>query len=220
MVLLSVALIGSRTPIAETERCKGALMTTPIIKTATASDEARAVAVVTLAFSTDPAARWTWPDPKQLLEHFPSVVRAFGGKAFAHGSAHYVDGFAGAALWLPPGVRPDEDALSSLLQRTGSAEFRKDGAAVFDQMGRHHPREPHWYLPIIGVDPFHQGKGYGTALMQHALIPCDRDQKLAYLESSNPKNIPLYERHGFELMGTIQVGTSPPIFPMLRTPRR
>jgi ribosomal protein S18 acetylase RimI-like enzyme len=71
----------------------------------------------------------------------------------------------------------------------------------------------------MGVDPFHQGKGFGSALMQHALTPCDRDRKLAYLESTNPKNIPLYERHGFELLGTIQVGTSPPLFPMLRKPR-
>jgi ribosomal protein S18 acetylase RimI-like enzyme len=195
-------------------------MTTPIIKTATVSDEAPAIAVVVLAFSTDPAARWTWPDPNQYLRHFPGVVSVFGGNAFAHESAYYVDGYAGAALWLPPKVSPDEDALITLLKRTGSTQFQKDGVAVFEQMGRYHPQEPHWYLPLIGVDPFHQGKGYGTALMQHALIPCDRDQTLAYLESSNPKNIPLYERHGFELLGTIQVGTSPPIFPMLRTPRR
>lgn len=194
-------------------------MTTPIIKTATVSDEAPVIAVVVLAFSTDPAARWTWPDPNQYLMHFPSFVRVFGGNAFAHESAYYVDGYAGAALWLPPEVRHDEDALSTLLQRTGSAQVQKDGAAVFERMGRYHPGEPHWYLPFIGVDPFHQGKGYGAALMQHALLPCDRDHALAYLESSNPKNIPLYERHGFELLGTIQVGTSPPIFPMLRTPR-
>jgi hypothetical protein len=49
--------------------------------------------------------------------------------------------------------------------------------------------------------------------MKHALIPCDRDQKPAYLESSNPKNITLHEQHGFELLGTIQVGASPPICP-------
>ncbi len=55
--------------------------------------------------------------------------------------------------------------------------------------------------------------------MQHALIPCDRDHTLAYLESTNQKNIPLYERHGFELLGTIQVGRSAPLFPMLRKPR-
>lgn len=195
-------------------------MTTPSIKTAEISEEASAIAVVVLAFAADPAARWTWPDPNQYLAHFPNFVRVFGGKAFARKSAYCVDGYAGAALWLPPEVHPDENALISLLQSTGSAQFQKDGGAVFDQMGRYHPREPHWYLPFIGVEPFHQGKGYGGALMQHALIPCDRDQTLAYLESSNPKNIPLYERYGFELLGTIQVGTSPPIFPMLRKPRQ
>ncbi|WP_431095423.1 GNAT family N-acetyltransferase [Polaromonas aquatica] len=195
-------------------------MTTPIIKTATESDEASAIAAVVLAFSADPAARWTWPDPDQYLKHFPGFVKVFGGQAFTHQSAYYVDGYVGAALWLPPEVHSDEDALIALLQRTGSAQFQKDGVAVFEQMGRYHPQEPHWYLPFIGVDPFHQGKGCGAALMQHALLPCDRDHTLAYLESSNPKNIPLYERQGFELLGTIQVGTSPPIFPMLRTPRR
>jgi ribosomal protein S18 acetylase RimI-like enzyme len=199
--------------------CGGKIMTTPIIKIATASDAAPAIAVVVLAFSADPAARWTWPDPQQYLRHFPSFVQAFGGKAFAHGSAYCVDGYAGVALWLPPEIHPDEDALITLLQRTMPEPIHKDGFAVFEEMGRYHPKEPHWYLPLVGVDPFHQGKGYGSALLQHALIPCDRDKKLAYLESTNPKNIPLYERHGFAVLGTIQVGTSPPIFPMLRKPR-
>jgi GNAT superfamily N-acetyltransferase len=194
-------------------------MTAPTVKTATTSNEASTIAVVVLAFSADPAARWTWPDPQQYLVHFPSFVKILGGNAFAHGSAYYIDGYAGAALWLPPEVPPDEDALNALLQRTGSAPARKDVLAVFEQMARYHPREPHWFLPFVGVDPSHQGKGYGAALMKHALTRCDHDQTLAYLESSNPKNIPLYERHGFELLGTIQVGTSPPIFPMLRKPR-
>ena len=194
-------------------------MNTPDIKTATATEEASTIAVIVLAFGADPATRWTWPDSNQYLTHFPNFIRIFGGQAFAHDSAYYMDGYAGAALWLPPEIHPDEDALISFLQSTGSAQVQKDGPAVFEQMGRYHPSEPHWYLPFIGVDPFYQGKGCGAALMQHALIPCDRDHTLAYLESSNPKNIPLYERHGFKVLGTIQVGTSPPIFPMLRTPR-
>ena len=194
-------------------------MTAPIIKTAVVSDEASTIAVVVLAFSADPAARWTWSDPQQYLRHFPSFFQAFGGHAFTHGSAYYVDGYAGAALWLPPAVHPDEDALVALVKRTVPEPMHQDVFAVFDQMGHYHPREPHWYLPLIGVDPCHQGKGYGAALMQHALLPCDRDHMPAYLESTNPKNIPLYERHGFAVLGTIQVGASPPIFPMLRTPR-
>jgi GNAT superfamily N-acetyltransferase len=73
---------------------------------------------------------------------------------------------------------------------------------------------------MIGVVPDKQGNGYGSALLRHALERCDSDDKLAYLESSSDKNIPLYERHGFEVLGTIQVGSSPPLFPMLRRPRR
>ena len=27
-----------------------------------------------------------------------------------------------------------------------------------------------WYLPLLGVDPLHHGKGLGSALLQHALV--------------------------------------------------
>ena len=195
-------------------------MITPIIKTAaTASDEASIIDVLVRANWADPAARWVWPDSQRFLMYFPSFVRAFGGKAFAHGSAYYIDDYIGAALWLPPDVHPDENALIALLQRTVSDQIQKDVFAVFEQMGRYHPSEPHWYLPLMGVDPSQQSKGFGSALLQHILIQFDRNNKLAYLESSNPRNIPLYKRHGFELLGTIQTGTSPSISPMLRRPR-
>lgn len=71
----------------------------------------------------------------------------------------------------------------------------------------------------MGVDPFRQGGGFASALMQHALAQCDQYEKLAYLESSSPRSIPFYERHGFELLGTILADKSPPIFPMLRRSR-
>jgi GNAT superfamily N-acetyltransferase len=194
-------------------------MTKQIIKTATASYEASIIDVLVRAFSADPVAQWIWPDSPQYHMHFPSFVKAFGGKAFEHGSAYYVDDHAAAALWLPPNVHPDEDVLNSIFQRTVSEQIQKDVFTLFDQMGRYHPSEPHWYLPLMGVDPLKQGKGFGSALLQHTLVQCDRDSKLAYLESSSPRSIPFYERHGFKLLGTILAGKSPPIFPMLRRPR-
>ncbi|HEX7032572.1 MAG TPA: GNAT family N-acetyltransferase [Nitrososphaera sp.] len=191
-----------------------------IIKTAKASDEAHVIDALALAFVADPAARWVWSDPQEYLTHFPTFVRAFGGRAFANGSAYYVDGYVGAALWLPPNVHPDMESLNSLMQSTTSEGARRDGPEIFEKMASYHPNEPHWYLPLLGVDPFQHGKGLGSALMQHALKQCDRDGKPAYLESSNPKNIPFYERYGFERLGMIQVGSSPRIFPMLRKPRQ
>jgi GNAT superfamily N-acetyltransferase len=196
------------------------IMTQTIIKTAaSASDEASIIDILVRAFSADPVAQWIWPDPQKYHMYFPSFVRAFAGKAFTHRSAYYVDGYVAAALWLPPGLLPDDDRLSSVFQRSVSEQIQKDVITVFDQMSRYHPSEPHWHLPLMGVDPLKQGGGFGSALMQHTLIQCDRDSKLAYLESSSPRSVPFYERHGFELLGTIQLGASPSVFPMLRRPR-
>ena len=195
-------------------------MTTSSTVTATAlSDAEEAVAVIVLAFSTDPAARWSYPEPSRYLAHFPAIVRAFGGKAFSHGTGYRVGEFAGVALWLPPGIRPDDDALTAVLKASVPGDRQAAVFAVFEQMERHHPREPHWYLPLVGVDPVHQRRGHGSALLQHALRQCDQDHVPAYLESSNPANIPLYERHGFQVLATIRAGSSPPIFPMLRVAR-
>lgn len=194
-------------------------MTTAHINIATKSGEGQIIDVLVLAFSADPAVRWLYPDPHQFLTNFPDLVRAYGGKAFEQDTAYYVGGFSGAALWLPPDVYPDEEAVGALLQRTVSEQDQEEVFAVLEQMGSYHPSEPHWFLPFIGVDPAHQRRGYGSALLKHTLMQCDRENKLAYLDSTNPVNIPFYKRHGFELLGEIQVGASPPIHPMLRKPR-
>lgn len=186
---------------------------------ATASDADRAIATLVLAFAADPAARWSWPRAEDFLRNFPLFARAFGGGSFELGCADRVDDFAGVALWLPPGVPSDEEALSALVERTVSPAILEDAGQVFEQMARFHPGEPHWYLPMIGVDPARQGRGIGDRLLAHGLARCDADGLPAYLESSNPRNLSLYRRHGFEPLGAIQHGSSPTLVPMLRKPR-
>ncbi len=193
-------------------------MTPHAVQSATAAEEAAVIAILTLAFDNDPATRWTWPEPKAFLEAFPRFAKALGGAAFGSGTAHRI-GFAAAALWLPPGTEPDDAAIAALMQATADAQTAVDGPAIMRQMTGYRPREPNWYLPLIGVDPAHQGKGLGGALLKHATDICDRDGVPAYLESSNPRNVPLYERHGFEVLGKIQAGGSPTVVPMLRKPR-
>lgn len=175
--------------------------------------------IIVLAFAADPVTRWTWPDPHTYLAAMPRLVRAFGGKAFARGSAYCIGDAAGAALWLPPGVEPDQEELVGLMQSTLTPAQLENAMGLFQQMAGYHPHEPHWYLPLIGVDPAQQGKGLGDVLMAHALKRCDEDRVPAYLESTNSRNISLYRRHGFEALGEIRTKTSPPLVPMLRRPR-
>ena len=193
------------------------------VSTATAdsspADAGRVVAVVALAFSADTAMRTLYPDPQQYLTYGPAFVRAFGGRALDRGAVDYVADYAGAALWLPPGVHADEDALGALLEESVAPPDRDEVNALFGQLEAFHPQEAHWYLPLIGVDPARQGHGYGSALLRHALARCDRDGVPAYLEATAPRNRSLYERHGFEAVGAIQAGTWPPIWPMVRRPR-
>jgi ribosomal protein S18 acetylase RimI-like enzyme len=194
-------------------------MITTTVKTAATSDEEAVVGALVLAFVSDPLVRWAFPDPHQYLSHFPRFVRAFGGKAFENQSAHLAEDCAGAALWLPPGVQPDETILVPVVERAVKAEQLPRVFALLEEMGRFHPTERHWYLPLIGVDPAKHRNGYGSTLLRHALQRVDQDHLPAYLESSNPANISLYERHGFEVKGTIEVETAPPMFPMYREAR-
>lgn len=194
-------------------------MADALIHTATEAHAARCFAALSLAFSGDPACRWAWPDPHEYLEAFPRFARVFGGGAIEHGTANYHEAFTGVALWLPPGVGPDESSLIRVIQDT-VAGSRKDAMfSMFEQMDGFHPRDPHWHLPLIGVDPAHQGKGIGAALLSHVLQVCDREKLPAYLEASSVRNMSLYERHGFEALGRIQVADSPPVVPMARKPR-
>ena len=124
-----------------------------------ARDEDRAVAVITIAFSNDPVARWFLRDPDRYLTYWPALVKAFGGGAFAEGTADSVDDCSGVALWLPPGVGPDEVAMDALASEVVTAEVQDEAFAFMEQQGAFHPTEPHWYLPLIGVDGDKQGHG-------------------------------------------------------------
>lgn len=193
-------------------------MSTVDVRAASEKEQQAVIDVITLAFSTDPMARWAYPDPHTYLAIWPETIKAFGSNAFAHGTVHLVDGGGAAAMWLPPGVQPDSERLELLTERHSPPERQADMSQVFEQMNGFHPQRPCWYLPLIGVDPTSQGLGYGSALLRYALDHVDRTGALAYLESSNPRNIPLYERHGFEVLGSIQAGSSPTIVPMMRRP--
>jgi ribosomal protein S18 acetylase RimI-like enzyme len=165
------------------------------------TDMERLIGVMILAFAADPVARWMYRDPQQYLAYFGRFIRAFAGKAFSTGTAWCIDGNLGGALWLPPGVKLDEDAISTILEESVPRDVMADVSAMFGEMVAYHPRDPHWYLPTVGIEPHLHGKGLGSALLTEALSRCDQQHMPAYLESSNPVNGAFYQRLGFEALG-------------------
>jgi len=182
------------------------------------SHESSTVATITMAFSTDPVARWVYPKAADYFRWFPAFVRAFAGRAIADRTELVTEDYSGAALWLAPEAHPDEKALIQLVTDSLPKSRHAELFELFEKMGDGHPAEDHWYLPMIGVDTSRQNDGIGSGLMKTALERSDRDGLPAYLESSNPRNISLYLRCGFGELGEIRVGDSPPLVRMLRRP--
>jgi len=58
----------------------------------------------------------------------------------------------------------------------------------------------HWFLQILGVDPPHQGKGYASALVRPMLARLDQEKLPCYLETIDPRDVPIYEHLGFQIV--------------------
>ena len=179
----------------------------------------RTIAVVNAAFRKDPVSRWVYPDDAVYEAAFPRIIEAMSGRAFEGNSAFATSDFGGVALWLGPGVESNGEMMGAVIEETVDPATMDDLGGFADLMAAFHLHEPHWYLPFIAVDPARQGKGYGSQLMSYGVAIADRDGLPAYLEATTPDSRRLYERHGFEVVGEIQFGSSPTMWPMRREPR-
>ena len=189
-------------------------MDSPTIIRAAETNKEQVKGVLKLGFANDALLRWVFPDAKAYLESFDHWMEEYSKISFKHDICFAEASFAGASVWHPPGVAFDE----SLLEPTfgNIPEENLDAVAhFFEQFETYHPEDA-WYLAFIAVDPAKQGQGIGSFLLKEALKMIDEKGDRAYLEASNERNKALYERYGFEMIGKVQTGDSPPAFPMIR----
>ncbi len=195
-------------------------MNLPGIRLATPADRETVVGAITLAFSVDPLNRWMMPGPQQFLKYFPKMVEAFVEPSIEAGACFMTDNGEGAAVWFPPGVNVDEARVGAVMEAGVSQALDQEVGHLFSYLEESHPHDDDcWYLPLIGVDVAHQGRGFGAVLMKHVTDLLDEQGALGYLESSNPKNVSLYQRHGFEIISQREFGDTLTITPMLRARR-
>jgi len=196
------------------------MLAIPEVRSAKPDEANRLVATLTVAFADDPSLRWGMTDADQYMRGMVPYVDAFGGRAaLEHGTVYVVGDFLGVAVFLPPDACLDGDALARVAEQHIDEPRRTEVFALLGDMDRHHPREPHWHLTLIGIDPIHRGRGLGSALLDHGLAACDRQGAPAYLEATSPRNVALYRRHGFETVAELAAGTSPALYAMVRRPR-
>ena len=195
----------------------------PTIRNAVPEDLDSLVDTLSDSFAEDPMFSWLFPSTQLYPFFFRMLVKEV---YLPRGIVHIEDEGRAAALWLPPEQRL-KTAPGLRLLRFGLKVLRMYGlrplwrisqqSAVF---ARHHPKEPHYYLQFIGCNRSEQGHGLGAALLKEGTRICDERGMPAYLECSNPRNVPLYERHGFVVTSQQAVGKKGPMaWFMWRDPR-
>jgi len=163
-------------------------------------------------------------DPECRLEQLRTWMRFAVEMGITRGHLYTAGGNLAASIWSPPDVTLFDDlwvprmlkVLSDLLgERAGEVL-----AALARVIGAEGSDEPHFYLFVLGTHAAHQSRGLGGQVLEPVLARCDEQRLPARLESSNPRNVPFYERHGFEVLGEVAVVPGGPVIrPMRREPR-
>lgn len=190
---------------------------------ATTGDAGTVTELLVGAFHEDPTWAWPFPDADARREQQRALFRIWVDGALHYPHSWLAADDAATALWIPPGGRDlgeaEEQALEALLATLpdGVADRLRPALELFDST---HPRDvPHFYLGMLATDPRRRGRGIGLSLLAANLRLVDTEGAPAYLEASNPANVPLYERYGFRAVGSFTLPDGgPEVVRMWRDP--
>jgi GNAT superfamily N-acetyltransferase len=154
------------------------------------------------AFRDDAMFRWSMPDATPAM--LQSVFRAILAPYVDFGVLWQVGGCDAGAAWLPPQLAGrfaeiDQSVRATISPLTGDGGVRY--AALLDWLAAHLPAEPCWFLDLVAVAPAAQGRGLGRTLVRHGVERARADGCPAFLETANPRSVPLYQSLGFQIVG-------------------
>jgi GNAT superfamily N-acetyltransferase len=168
---------------------------------------------------------WVWliPDDRKrlglLTRRYAAMIKHV---CIPRGGAWATADLQGAALWTPPDrlkwtLREQLHEELSLLPGLGLRGAMR-GRRLYALFRANHPSAPHYYLDTLSIDPDHQRRGYGSALLAPLLERADAERMPVYLETQRRDNVPFYRRFGFEETGEMSLADSPPLWKMWREP--
>ncbi|GAA0980363.1 hypothetical protein GCM10009551_021800 [Nocardiopsis tropica] len=170
-----------------------------MVREAAVGDVERAADTLAAAFADYPFTRHTISadDHAARLREFQRLFLAEIG--LPHGRVLVSEGLDAVAVWTTPDSGGAEAVMERLLPTF--VELAGDRAAAYaaaeEEMGRHRPAEPVWFLGTVGVHPGSQGRGLGRSVVAAGLREADAAGVPAFLETSAYGNVGLYESLGF-----------------------
>ncbi|HEX8630050.1 MAG TPA: GNAT family N-acetyltransferase [Catenuloplanes sp.] len=178
-------------------------MREPDVTVATPADREPAIATLVAAFAADPVLRYLFPDEAGYPRHAAAFFGQLFDKRVHHGTIWTVAAGASVAMWDAPtaGEEPPDDTLAGQLPADAMARVTAYDAAVHAAL----PGAPFWYLGVLGTHPDHAGRRWGHAVMAAGLRRASAEGLPAVLETSNPANVEVYRRAGWQVERVVTV---------------
>lgn len=183
---------------------------------ASQGDLARIQHVMDLGFEDDPTVQWIVDTPAIFAAEHHRYVALCAQPAFEHRGVHAIGDFEAAAIWYPPGIGILEESYNDFKKTAHRPDRIEKYGDIVDKCDTYRPKDPHWTLELIAVDPMAQNKGMGGKLMAFGLAICDQSALSSFLISSNSANLSFYERLGFSQVGEVRTPGLPTMYPMIR----
>jgi ribosomal protein S18 acetylase RimI-like enzyme len=168
------------------------------MKQASLADKQTIIKILSESFDTNLSVNSVVKQDKKRVKRIRALMSYVFDIGFRIGQVYVSDNAKAAVICN----FPDEN----------KAKFKEDMRLAFQVVGldrvftvlkrenyiqSQHPKEPFIHLWFIGTALSEQGKGLGSQLMKELLSLNKYEELPVCLETSNPRNLPFYEKLGF-----------------------
>jgi ribosomal protein S18 acetylase RimI-like enzyme len=187
---------------------------TPVPRPATVADLPQLADVLADAFEDYAWTNWTVPaqDRHQKIRSLQLLYLTHAG--LPHGMVWTVPDRTAVAAFLPAQLPPLPPAV--LEQVTDAHGDRLETLMEAEELVAAHRPAHDSVLATVGVAPTAQGHGLGRAVVSAGLETIDGRGGTCLLETSDPQNLPFYQRLGFTVEAVVTT-PGPPVWIMTRT---
>jgi len=182
--------------------------------------------VISKAFYNDPLMKYFFPNPKKRKSKLPLMMKLLLRIGIKYGIVYVTSlKLEGIAIWFPSNkakITPWMGFLNGGLSyffKLGSKAVKKQNRFYNYTNSMHYHLMPmyHWYLSIIGIDPYYQGMGLSYLLFDSMLNQIDKENLPCFLDTNNENNLSFYKRFGFKILKEYEIpGTSIVNWAMIR----
>jgi ribosomal protein S18 acetylase RimI-like enzyme len=180
------------------------------MKEATLADKTKIINILTDAFDNNSSVNYVVKQDEKRKERIKSLMDYSFEMCYKYGKVYLSRDGNACALILFPELKKDNfwtisKDLELIAKSIGFSNIfkalKRESKIKATQL-----KGDIYYLWFVGVNPSNQNKGLGSELLSRLLSEAEQMERTVCLETSTLRNIPWYQKNGFQIYDKINLG--------------